>query len=174
MAGWQVKANSVLALLSLLVAAMPVKAGMVASQDSHGARASAPEFIAHAPAVRMLSTSPLDAKLDTSSLHDSATPRLGNGTTLYHLNGVKKGLPATCYGQPCNLSACYPTAVVSVKKHVNHVLVTAAVQFTRRYQASCFADCNGLNEFQRRTTALLNPSQPTCFILCYTQQALCA
>ena len=77
------------------------------------------------------------AKLHTNSLHQ--TEQLGTGeaaslsSASYIMLGIKPGLPATCYGQPCSTSACYPAALVTVKKYVNYVNVTATVQFNRRY-----------------------------------------
>ncbi|KAA6424676.1 hypothetical protein WJX79_007532 [Trebouxia sp. C0005] len=56
------------------------------------------------------------------------------------MHGIKKGAPATCYGLPCNASACYPSALVSVKTHVNYVNVTAVVEFSRRYNISTCSD----------------------------------
>ncbi len=87
----------------------------------------------------MLSGQP-DAKLHTNSLHQTA--QLGTvdgvsiGSASYSMHGIKQGSPATCYGQPCNASACYPAALVSVKTHVNYVNVTAVVEFSRRYTVS--------------------------------------
>ena len=78
-----------------------------------------------------------DAKLRVNSLHHTEQLGTGNAASLssasYTMLGIKPGLPATCYGQPCSASACYPAAVVTVKQYVNYVNVTATVQFSRRY-----------------------------------------
>ena len=72
-----------------------------------------------------------------SYLHDAL---LLNGSTAASvtgsLRGAKAGAPATCYGQPCSPSACYPSAVVTARHHVNYVNVTAAVQLSRAYNVS--------------------------------------
>lgn len=69
-----------------------------------------------------------------SSLH---TTTLSNSTAATSatasLTGVKPGLPATCYGQPCSASACYPAATVSVRQYVNYINVTAIVELDRQY-----------------------------------------
>ena len=89
-------------------------------------------------------TGQTDATLHTNSLHQSAELGEVNETSLgsvsykYRMHGIKKGAPATCYGLPCNASACYPSALVSVKTHVNYVKVTAVVEFSRHYNVSSF------------------------------------
>ena len=83
-------------------------------------------------------SSQTDAKLNINSLHDSAQLGMINETSMssasYSLRGIKPGLPATCYGQPCSASACYPAASVMVSTHVNYVNVTATVEFSRQYK----------------------------------------
>lgn len=76
-----------------------------------------------------------EAAFSISSLH--ATP-LVNGTAIFssvtgNLTGIKLGLPATCYGQPCSPAACFPAATTSVRQHVNYVNVTATVKLERNY-----------------------------------------
>jgi len=89
-------------------------------------------------------TGQTDATLHTNSLHQSAElgevseTSLGSVSYKYSMHGIKKGAPATCYGLPCTASACYPSALVSVKTHVNYVNVTAVVEFSRRYNVSSF------------------------------------
>lgn len=80
-----------------------------------------------------------EAKLHahTNSLQQTEQAGVADAASLssayYTMRGIKPGLPATCYGQPCSASACYPAALVTVKKYVNYVNVTAVVQFSRRY-----------------------------------------
>ncbi len=73
----------------------------------------------------------------TNSLQQAEQADVADAASLssayYTMRGIKPGLPATCYGQPCSASACYPAALVTVKKHVNYVNVTAIVQLSRRY-----------------------------------------
>ncbi|KAL0041039.1 hypothetical protein WJX77_002957 [Trebouxia sp. C0004] len=92
-------------------------------------------------------TGQTEANLHTNSLHQSAElgevskTSVGSVSYKYSMHGIKKGAPATCYGLPCTASACYPSALVSVKTHVNYVNVTAVVEFSRRYNIST---CNDL------------------------------
>lgn len=72
-----------------------------------------------------------------SSLHASTLANGTGATSLTgNLTGIKPGLPATCYGQPCSASVCYPAATVSVAQYVNYVNVTATVEFERQYNVS--------------------------------------
>lgn len=132
------RAAPVLALCSLLAAVTSFVECGAATASSH-VQLQVSDHLSTLPAVRMLS-SEADAKLHTTSLHQTAELGVTNGTSIgsvsYNAHGVKKGLPATCYGQPCNASACYPAAVVSVKTHVNYVQVTAVVEFSRAYVVS--------------------------------------
>lgn len=104
-------------------------------------RAELPAFGQESPSLtagRSLSTL-ADSKLHISALHQPLQPNAsGNGASLssssYSLHGIKPGQPATCYGQPCSVSACYPAALVTVRQFVNYVNVTAHVQFSRLYK----------------------------------------
>ena len=73
-----------------------------------------------------------------SSLHASTLANGTGATSLTgNLTGIKPGLPATCYGQPCSASSvCYPAATVSVAQYVNYINATATVEFERQYNVS--------------------------------------
>ena len=79
-------------------------------------------------------TAVIQPALHISSLH---TTTLSNSTAATSatasLTGVKPGLPATCYGQPCSTSACYPAATASVRQYVNYINVTATMELVRQY-----------------------------------------
>ena len=144
MTGWRGKASTSLAICCLLAALVPNVA------ESDAVRPSVPHHVqlptsgetSAQSAVRML-TGEADAKLHTSALHQTSelgefnNVSLGSKSYKYGMHGIKKGAPATCYGLPCNASACYPAASVSVKTYVNYVNVTALVEFSRRYNVSC-------------------------------------
>ena len=79
-------------------------------------------------------TAASQSALRISSLHDTVS---GNSTAARsatgNLTGIKPGLPATCYGQPCSASACYPAATMSVQQYVNYINVTATLELDRQY-----------------------------------------
>lgn len=83
------------------------------------------------------SLSETNAKLQTNSPQQTesvGTVDTGSlSSAAYTMLGIKRGLPATCYGQPCSASSCYPAAFVTVAEYVNYINVTATVQFSRRY-----------------------------------------
>ena len=133
MSNWGSTALTLAALCGLLVSA-EVHEGV-----AHY-RADLPALVKESPSLtapRSLSAQ-ADPKLQTSALHQPAQPMVLDGSSLssasYSLHGIKPGQPATCYGQPCSASACYPAALVTVRKFVNYVNVTAYVQFSRRYK----------------------------------------
>ena len=82
----------------------------------------------------------LPASLEPASLADkrqlSAIAQPAFHSVTGTLSGAKPGAPATCYGQPCSPSACYPSALVTARHYVNYVNVTAAVQLSRAYNVS--------------------------------------
>ena len=138
MTGWRPQPCTLAAICSLLVLALPATAGQ-SSQTSHVGLPALHEPEAGI-ANQQLSGQP-DAQLHIASLHQTAQLGEVNGTKVnssvsYNLSGVKSGLPAVCYGQLCNASACYPSATISVKRHVNYVKVTALVEFSRRHIVS--------------------------------------
>lgn len=107
-----------------------------AVQQSQHQRLSATQSVASANS-RHLTALPQPA-FSINSLHTSP---LVNGTSetsslAGNLTGIKPGLPATCYGQPCSTSACFPAATVAVRQHVNYVNVTAFVELERSYNVS--------------------------------------
>lgn len=114
------------------------------------------------------SLSETNAKPQTNSLQQ--TESLGTVDTgslssaFYKTLGIKPGLPATCYGQPCSASSCYPAALVTVKKYVNYINVTATVQFSRRYtvQLSALLSLSGL---LARLNTLIDSSARLCVVL---------
>ena len=113
-----------------------------------------------------------DAKMQTNSLHQDehlgAVDTASLPSASYNMLGIKPGLPATCYGQPCSASACYPAALVTVRNHVNYVNVTATVQFSRRYtvQHSALLSLSGS---LASVDILVNSSARLCHMLCYVE-----
>ena len=126
------KAAALCSLVFLFITAEAVKG------DRHRNVDLAASSVADGSSGSRKLSSQTDSKLHISSLHDSAQPDMINETSIssasYTLRGIKPGLPATCYGQPCSASACYPAALVTVSTHVNYVNVTATVEFSRRYK----------------------------------------
>lgn len=134
MSRWGYSALTMAALCSLPAFCLSSPAGTGGGTDLYTAG-----FEDESPlAVGRSLSAQTDAKLQTNSLHQNE--QLGTVDTAslssasYNMLGIKPGLPATCYGQPCSASACYPAALVTVKKYVNYVNVTAQVQFSRRYK----------------------------------------
>lgn len=135
MSSWGYTAITLAAFFSLLAPCL------VAVAEAHEAIAlhgdELPAFVGESPMTASRSLSAQDTKLHTSALHQTAQSNATDAASLsgsYTLRGIKPGLSATCYGQPCSASACYPAALVTVKRFVNYVNVTAIVQFSWRYQ----------------------------------------
>lgn len=143
MTSYKGKAGFVLTACCLIAAAMPSSAQSDIAQDNspQDVQLSLSNDDSAQFSIRRL-TGQTDATLHTNSLHQSADlgevskTSLGSVSYKYSMHGIKKGAPATCYGLPCTASACYPSALVSVKTHVNYVNVTAVVEFSRRYNVS--------------------------------------
>ena len=158
MTSYKGKAGFVLTACCLIAAAMLSSAQSDITQDDGGqdVQLSLSNDDSAQSNIRRL-TGQTDANLHTTSLHQSAKlgevsdTSLGSISYKYSMHGIQKGAPATCYGSPCTASACYPSALVSVKTHVNYVNVTAVVEFSRRYNVSCFTlvrPCYGMTSTQ--------------------------
>ena len=122
--------------------ALLLQPASAATTDSHASVSSEPaavdQTITSAASRKLVAQT--DAKLHTSSLHETAQLGMTNDSSMssasYNMHGMQPGLPATCYGQPCNAAACYPVAKATVQRHVNYVTVNAIVKFSRRYKVS--------------------------------------
>ena len=145
MTSYKCKAGFALTACCLVAAAMLSSAQVDVTQEHSLLDVQLPlsdDASAHYSIRRL--TGQTDANLHTASLHQSAElgevseTSLGSASYKYSMYGIKKGAPATCYGLPCTASACYPSALVSVKTHVNYVSVTAVVDFSRHYNVRSF------------------------------------
>ena len=151
MSSWGYTALTLAALCSLPAFCPLASAEVNEAAELH--RAKLPALVDDLPLTPGRSRSAqADVKLHINSLHQTAQLGVSEGASLssasYSVHGIKPGLPATCYGQPCSASACYPTALVTVKQHVNYVNVTAVVQFSRRYTVQYLASVSLLAELE--------------------------
>lgn len=164
---WGYAALTMAALCSLPAFCVPASADASGLTDVHTA---APRQ--NAPLLVSGSLSAQSAKLHahTNSLQQTEQAGTADDASLssayYSMLGIKPGLPATCYGQPCSASACYPAALVTVKKHVNYVNVTAVVQFSRRYTVK-HSTLLGVSRSSARSATLVHRSASLvlgCFV----------